>query len=308
MSKRFKWHLKVGFTQLQSAELSEAKMRNNLNSLIAHKFYSWCMVQYKSLNRQPRQQPIRPRRGSSSLYHTPPQLSAVRTTTPSSSVSSFDDDTGAANDQRPVSGLQPRLPPLCVSIRKKLLQDIEENGGLHVFKLSQLRKARPRVYDDNEKLLRQVQNYINFLKKINDANYLLLLSQHQVLAASRVSQFFPSTDSILSPQPDSSPLVLQPSDSHPTSSATTPLTPVRPQYIPTSSPAPVFTSPSSSRYNRNSGHTMSSSNSNALALRPMATNHDECEGMSTKICDIVMHQMVLLKKLVCLHHIHVHQS
>ena len=207
------------------------------------------MGRHKSLNRQPRQQPVRPRQESSSLYHTPPQLPARRNPIVAHSVLTSEEDNGSR-------------PPLCVATKKLLLQDIEENGGLHVFSLSYLRAARPQTYDATEYRLKQVQNYIYQLKQLNDTKYLLQLSHFGVFAASRLSQFFaPDEPTIPTPSPLSQ----------------TPTTPPRFHDIPLSPPVPTFTSPS--RYHRTTANTMSSSSSNALTIRSTATHHDEYEGL-----------------------------
>lgn len=253
------------------------------------------MAPHKSLNRQSRQQAVRQRQ-SPSLYHHPPQLPAIRNTAAAHGLLTSDSEDGSAYDNLPQHGSNGRPPPLCLATKKQLLQDIEENGGLHVFSLSQLRLSRPKTFDGNKELLRQVQNYIYQLKKLDDTRYLLKLNQYGVLASSRVSHCF-------SPEPLPTPAQPLPIEFPPT--------PTLIQEVPTPISEPTFGSPSRLnlnstpiseptfasplRYNLNSvpisepnfaspspfnqhSVTMSSNfNSNALALRP--GHHDEVEGM-----------------------------
>jgi hypothetical protein len=224
------------------------------------------MTRHRSLQRQPRQQEARTR--GASLYHHPPQLGAST----NGNLNISDENSVTDNNNIPQE-LGDRPPPLSLAKKKRLLQDIEENGGLHVFSLSQLRQARPQFYDEPDYVLRQVQNYVYHIRNYDDRRYLLLLSQYNVLASSRISHFF-SPESASQPSTPQTPAPpLQTADSQPPAlPEATFASPARHNRrstfaSPLRSSAPRFVSPMSSV----------ASSSNALALRP--GNHDEVEGM-----------------------------
>lgn len=232
------------------------------------------MTRQRSLQRQPRQQEARTRR--TSLYHHPPQLGASTNT--NSTIS--DEDSITDNNNIPQELGDSRPPPLSLAKKKQLLQDIEENGGIHVFSLSQLRQIRPQFYDEPEYILRQVQNFVYQLRNCEDSRYLLLLNQFNVLASSRLSHFFSPESASQPSTPQTPALPLQTADSQPTptlpeatfasparhNQRSTFASPSRYNRVSLPSSAPRFVSPMSSV-----------ASSNALALRP--GNHDEVEGM-----------------------------
>jgi hypothetical protein len=227
------------------------------------------MTRHRSLQRQPRQQEARTR--GASFYHHPLQLGAS-----TNAILNISDEGSVTDNNKIPRGLgDSRPPPLSLAKKKQLLQDIEENGWLHVFSLSQLRQARPQFYDEPDYILRQVQNYVDHIRNYDDRRYLLLLSQYNVLASSRLSHFFSPESASQPSTPQTPALPLQTADSQPTPAlpeATFAASPERHNRrstfaSPSRSSVPRFVSPMSSV----------ASSSNALALRP--GNHDEVEGM-----------------------------
>lgn len=154
-------------------------------------------------------------------------------------------------------------PPLSAAKKKQLLQDIEDSGGLQLFSLHQVRISRPDFYDNPDYVLRQVQNFIYRLRQLPDNEYLLKLSNYQVVAASRVSDLFSPTE-VLSPPPNSTPVPFDPVETS-TNALQTSSEISTTQFL--TPPPRVSNGPL--RMSLTAGN-------NALALRP--THHDECEG------------------------------
>ena len=160
---------------------------------------------------------------------------------------------------------------LSAATKKQLLQDIEDSGGLHVFSLQQLRAKRPDFYDSSKETLRQVQNLIQVLKKLDDSEYLLKLSSYSVVATSRVSNLFSPTteEACLSSPTPRVPSVPPPETPHTTSSIANEQVTTESAFL----TPPRRTNYTSTRMSSSSGQ------HNALALRPIPTHHDEDKGM-----------------------------
>jgi hypothetical protein len=242
------------------------------------------MTRHRPLVRTPRQQEVRTRR--SSLYHSPPQRSSVANPVASNRVITSEDNRAAAES----SGTSEDLPPrartqqlargLNEATQRKLLEDIEKNGGLQIFSLARLVKEKPDTYggkrvngSQDTALKRQVQNCVKEWKRLEEAQYLLLLNHYGVRAVSLQSSFYIPDQPVGAASPV--PLISNPEP-----------IPATPPIIEPSSIDQVSTLPSITTTNfisppaRVSRSATTMNYSSALVVRPAPGNHnDEVEGM-----------------------------